>query len=179
MKYHISREQHFFFEKNQFIEFDALLSDAELKRLQAALEKVPPNSRDASHAVDAIKKISHLAKLAKLASELTHKTKLRFGFDQFLVPPYGVKNLHNEICITSLAMALYVNVATGHAIFSLPAMDLASLPLDKEARYFLICWAEERSQYILQPRDPHTHELKRRGFVFGDRLKEEWHPTLC
>lgn len=181
MKYHINREQHFFFEKNHYIEFDALLTDSERKRLADALQKVQPNSRNASYAFDVIKKITHMSKLAKLASELIHTRKLRFGFDQLLAAPYNLKNLHNETCINGLAIALYLSLDSDeqHAIFALPTMDLASLPLDLTKRYFLIVWTEDRAQYILQPKDPHTHELKKCGYVFGDRLKEEWHPIVC
>lgn len=184
MKYSISREQQFFFEQNHYIEFDGLLSLDEQKKLHQVLKTVGTTLRDLSNVSEPIKTIAYMSRLAKLASELTHKRFLRFGFDQLLSPPIAIGNLQNEVCIQGLVCVLYLSLDTdegpfeGHGIFALPTVDLATLPLNPEKRYFLIGWADERAQYIFQPKDPHTHELKKHGYVFGDRLNDRWHPTL-
>ncbi len=180
VKYSISREQHFFFEQSQYIEFDGLISAVERKKLFDVLKKHNAAARDLSHVSQPVKAVTHMTRLAKLASELTRVDHLRFGFDQLLCPPITLANVQEEVCISGLICLLFLPVDNeeGHGIFALPSAQIAELPLDLEKKYFLIAWAEERAQYILQPKDPHTHELKKHGYVFGDRLKTQWHPTL-
>lgn len=180
VKYSISREQQFFFEQQQYIEFDELLSEQEQKSLITALKKVVTSTRDVSHTSEAVKTITHMSRLAKLASELTRVRHLRFGFDQVLVPPVTIGNMLNEVCIQGLVCVLYIAIDkdAGPSIFAKASADVATLPLNPDARYFVVGWADEKALYLLQPKDPHTHQLKKHGYVFGDRLKEEWHPTL-
>jgi hypothetical protein len=45
-------------------------------------------------------------------------------------------------------------------------------------RYLLIVFANRRAQYVLNANDPHAHALKHKGYVFGDRLREELHPIV-
>lgn len=181
VKYSISREQQFFFEQQQYIEFDELLSPKEQKCLYEATKKIAADSRDLSHTVATVQEITYSHRLAKLASELTRVRVLRFGFDQVLCQPIVMSNLQSEVCIQGLVCALFLCLdgdASMHAIFALPTADLATLPLDPEKRYFVIGWAEEKALYRLEPKDVHTHQLKKHGYVFGDRLKEKWHPIL-
>ncbi len=180
MKYSISREQQFFFEQKRYIEFDGLLSDAEQKSLFEAVKNTQNKMRDLSYISEPIKTITHMSRLAKLASELTHVRHLRFGFDQILQTPQGIANFASEVCITGLVCLLYISIdpKDSNCLFALATVDTAELPLNPEKSYFVVGWATSRAQYILQPKDLYTHELKRLGYVFGDRLKEEWHPTL-
>ena len=180
MKYHISREQRFFFDQNSYIEFDGLLLPDEEKRLAKSLAKVDKGARDLSLKDGLVKEVVHSIARAKLAAELAHVRLLRFGFDELFVPGWTTKNLMNEVCIQGLVICLFLTLdgEGGHGIYAKPSVDLDKLPLDPNRRYLVIGWAEERSMYVLQPNDPYTHELKKRGYVFGDRLKEEWHPVV-
>lgn len=49
---------------------------------------------------------------------------------------------------------------------------------EKEMRALLLCFAAGNARYKLEPKDPHTHDLKKEGYVFGDSLKEETCPYL-
>jgi hypothetical protein len=180
MKFSISREQHFFFEKNHYIEFDGILRPQDQKILCDIGKKSQSKFRDLSHSDSAVKAITHNISLASIAAELTHIRPLRFGFDDVLKPPFYLTNLHNDLCIQGLACALFLCIEDeeSHGIFALPAMDLASLPLDVEKKYFIIAWTEDIAQYRLHEQDKYTHELKKRGYVFGARLKEPWHPIV-
>ncbi len=183
MKYSISRDQHFFFEKHHFIEFDDLLTAEEHSKLVKGIAKPGTVLRDLSYFSESVKSVTHLPRLAKLASELSRKRPLRFGFDQLLRPPFTISNLYNEVCIRGLVMALFLSVddkggKKSHGIFAEPVCDLALLPLNREEEYIVIGWAEEKALYVLQPNDAYTHELKKQGYVFGDRLTEKWHPIL-
>lgn len=173
MKYSIPREQQFFFEQNGYIEFDGLLSPAEQKKLIDACK--PGLSRNFSHRSDAIKAITHSRRLAALASQLTHTKLLRFGFDQLFT-----EKIYTDLCINGLICLLFIEIDSpeGHAFFAKFPVNTETLPLKPNERYFVIGWADEKAQYMLEPKDPHTHELKKLGYVFGDRLQEKWHPTL-
>lgn len=180
MKYHISREHHFFFEQHRYIEFEGLLSNQELDHLARAIGKYSKQVRDLFRASDEVRKIVQMSRLAKIASELTHKRHLRLGFDQVVQTPLALNILEQQCCITGLVAGLLIDLddPTGRGIYFAPALDTGVLPLEANKKYFLIVWADARAQYILQQQDPHTHELKKLGYVFGDRLKEKWHPTI-
>lgn len=56
-----------------------------------------------------------------------------------------------------------------------------SFPTLEECRdqnFLLIVYIEGNAFYAFNEKDPHLHVLKKFGYVFGDRLKEEFHPTL-
>jgi hypothetical protein len=94
------------------------------------------------------------------------------------------------ICLQSLPGPInsdeempYVRFPTvaGEGIFvnaELP-LNLDWLYRQKRARYLLITYAEDRSNYVLRQGDPHTHVLKRLGYGFGDSLGQATHPILC
>lgn len=42
----------------------------------------------------------------------------------------------------------------------------------------LIVYTKETALYIHNPMDPHTHALKKLGYVFGDRLRSSTHPIV-
>ena len=45
-------------------------------------------------------------------------------------------------------------------------------------RYYLIVYAEKHAYYQLQPQDPHTHALKRTGYIFNDKLTDRLNPIV-
>lgn len=68
----------------------------------------------------------------------------------------------------------------GNGVFFKPEipMDLQYLTHATKSRYLLIAFVDSRTVYVLNDRDPNTHELKRLGYVFGDRLTDSLHPLL-
>lgn len=58
------------------------------------------------------------------------------------------------------------------------AMDLPTLAGLQGYRYLLIVYVHPSSVYILKEKDLHTHDLKKLGYVFGDRLSEKLNPTI-
>lgn len=180
MKYHITREQQFFFEQHHFIEFEGLLSSVEHEQLIKAVESFAPKVRDISRLSSEVHTITHLVRLARMASMLTHQRYLRFGFDQRMTAPFAIANLETNSCIRGLNAALLLSLDSysSRGIYFLPSCELGALPVGTETNFLLITWADRNAQYLLQPQDAYTHELKRLGYVFGDTLKEKWHPTL-
>lgn len=57
-------------------------------------------------------------------------------------------------------------------------LDLTSLSNAQGGRYLLVVYVDQRTVYILNEKDPHTHALKHIGYVFGDRLSDRDHPLL-
>jgi len=180
MKYHISREQHFFFEKNHFIEFEELLTDQEHTQLLRGIASRSNERYNLSHKSQEVQKIAYLPRLARLAAELTGKRQMRFGFDRLIDVPLQEGTLQEKSCINPLTCALLYSLdsAIGHGIFFLPSVPFSTLPQSTTSRYFLIAWADPRAQYLFHEEDPFTHELKQHGYVFGDRLLEKWHPII-
>ena len=58
------------------------------------------------------------------------------------------------------------------------AIPFAELFKQKRLKMILLCFAPGKIRYKLEPKDPHTHELKKSGYGFGDLLKEEICPYL-
>lgn len=56
--------------------------------------------------------------------------------------------------------------------------DLTFLSHAEGGRYLLIAYAHPRTVYILNEKDPHTHALKHKGYVFGDRLSDKLNPLI-
>lgn len=179
MKYHISREQRFFFDSSHFIEFEEILSQDEHADLLSHVAK-SKERRDLSRSDPVINKIVQLPRIAKMAAELTNARFLRFGFDQLITLPLPFHNLSQDACINGLVCGLVLSLKPGDAtgILFLPTLDLSLLPLQADENYLLIVWADRGAQYLFQPKDPYTHTLKKLGYVFGDKLQDKWHSVV-
>lgn len=44
--------------------------------------------------------------------------------------------------------------------------------------FYLIVYTSPFSHYTIQPNDPHTHSLKRLGYVINDKLNDKLHPII-
>lgn len=68
----------------------------------------------------------------------------------------------------------------GHVIFFRPNVPINWNHLYAHAgqRYYLIVYTQASAHYQLQPQDPHTHSLKRLGYVFNDKLSDKLNPIV-
>jgi hypothetical protein len=68
----------------------------------------------------------------------------------------------------------------GHVIFFQPGLDIRweKIFQHPEQRFYLLVYTQAVAHYQLQPGDPHTHSLKRLGYVFTDRLNDKLHPIV-
>lgn len=68
----------------------------------------------------------------------------------------------------------------GNAIYFKPDVPVnwSALYAHHGQRFYMIVYAFLRSLYILQPEDPHTHYLKRLGYIFNDKLNDRLHPIV-
>ncbi len=218
MKYVITKEQRFFFEKNYFIEFDDLLSEQQLqmlvqrlgKKMHLSSQELFLQGRDICRQESAIMECLSSPRLAHIAAQLAGVTRLRFGFDQLYKSEIAstcpsFSKLNEESSIRGLVCALMICLSgeqttaqrhsyetgknsgidpfpskKGSGIFFLPSTlcDPQAIQAHSGQLFLLFTWAHDRSLYVFEPRDPHTHALKKLGLVFGDRLVEKWHPTI-
>lgn len=72
-------------------------------------------------------------------------------------------------------------VKAGNAIFFRANVQVNwhCLSMHTGQRFYMIVYTESSSFYRLQPKDPHTHALKRLGYVFNDRLLDKLNPIVC
>ncbi|MDB6081004.1 MAG: hypothetical protein JWO53_276 [Chlamydiia bacterium] len=196
MQYFLSADQKAFFENHGFIEFEGLVSDEQL-----AVLKRHKGTRDVSRKDPQIEKIVKSAVFSKLASQLSLKKLLRFGYDEVYELPIqrsGVQTLEEANSIRGLVCGLMICIdgesdqainglpfnpfpkKPGNIILFLPtlAWDFDTLTESTKQKFLLITYAGSRAMYVYEERDPYLHELKKLGYVFGDRLSQTCHPIL-
>lgn len=85
----------------------------------------------------------------------------------------------SEGVATPSAPVIFPNVAGNGVIFDpQTTIDFRSILQKEPHRYLLITYTQATSLYFLQETDPLTHEMKRLGYVFGDRLSDKLHPIV-
>ncbi|MBA2726971.1 MAG: hypothetical protein H0U49_02215 [Parachlamydiaceae bacterium] len=68
----------------------------------------------------------------------------------------------------------------GNGVFIAPerGIDFTTLLNRPGQQFLLIVYTEKTTLYTMQEGDPHVHELKRLGYVFGDRLNDRLNPII-
>ena len=68
----------------------------------------------------------------------------------------------------------------GNGVFFSPEklIDFGKLRGLPGHRYLLVVYTESTTLYVLRDDDPHTHALKRLGYVFGDKLSDKLNPII-
>jgi hypothetical protein len=195
MRYTLSADQKAFFDKHQFIEFEDLLDEKEI----ASLKTLQP-MRDCFRSQPEARKIILNPSFASFAGELCIVKQLRFGFDEIMELPLKLPEsmtLHERstiqglLCAVSICIEGHSDIAPNMKFYPCPKKpgsvqffspkllwEQEILLTAPKQKMILIGYAQPRSLYIFQEKDPYTHMLKKFGYVFGDRLREEWHPTL-
>lgn len=136
---------------------------------------------------------------AEVGAELFKKNSLHLAFDQLLRTgskpgfPKQLPSTLNEITsIYPLAGAVLIHLSgttspseiipsqRENVIYLSPEM---TIPWElffqsPHQSYLLIAYANPESVYVLQKKDPHTHALKKLGYVFGDRVTHDHHPIV-
>lgn len=68
----------------------------------------------------------------------------------------------------------------GRAIFFRPniPINLQNYFHHRGQRYLMIVYTSGNSRYLLKEGDPHTHALKRLGYIVNDKLSDRYHPIV-
>jgi len=123
----------------------------------------------------------------------TEPSKFKTIYDQFL---HQEGTLQEKSCIKPVVCGLNICIEpaqpsemTSILFPKTPGSGVffkADIPLDFQfltqvsgGRYLMIAYADRRTVYILNEKDPHTHLLKRQGYVFGDLLSDSLNPLIC
>ena len=109
-------------------------------------------------------------RLALMAANLIHKAPLRLAFTEWTE---GVLNPLSEwASIQPIAIALLLQ-PDGSGTFINPQIS-SEVP-----KGLLIAYSPLITLYTYNLLDPHVHELKKYGYVFGDRVTNDTHPVVC
>jgi len=167
------------------------------ERLKKLIETKTPaemfrSGRDLWKSSPAIAKKSMSRPFASLMAALTGARAVRLAYDQALRttgetgPVFPAPCPLSEVsCFQPLIGGIILRLKydphppellpkkVGSALFFTPALPLPweSLTQTPGQSFLLLAYGPERCVYVLEKRDPHTHELKREGYVFGDLLK--------
>jgi len=68
----------------------------------------------------------------------------------------------------------------GHVIFFQPnlVINWNQLYSHLGQKYYMVVYTQIHANYQLEPQDPHTHTLKRVGYVFNDKLDDRLNPII-
>ncbi|MBM3201415.1 MAG: hypothetical protein FJZ56_03285 [Chlamydiae bacterium] len=137
--------------------------------------------------------------LAKIVASLTRTPKLRMLFEQTFTATKNIPKIFDEPRsleeISSfqdvIAGVIFPTFLTKqdlppapfpqeleNVLFIKPDFKLDFKPLFASHHYTLLTFGSHRSIYIYNENDPHTHDLKHRGYVFGDALSQEDSPMF-
>lgn len=137
--------------------------------------------------------------LAELAADIFKKKTLHLAFDQLLRTTTQT-GFSNQIP-SSLQAISSIQPLAGALLIHLSGTPISSefIPSSREnvmlfspnlvipweiffqlphQSYLLIAYAPAEALYVLEKKDPHTHALKKMGYVFGDRLQHAHHPIV-
>ena len=158
-------------------------------------------ARDSALHSQELRRLLFSKAIGHIAGHLSMKKKLRYGGDwlwQGNKMPWSASeepfSLESCFCVKPIAIACLIALTDGspqekpflpekagdalffssHLVY--PWNDLKENGAGQ--KFLLMVYAEEDAAYMPNPLDPHTHDLKRVGYVFHDRLKETTHPHI-
>lgn len=170
--------------KEGYVEFEDLLSPEECSAI-----RISGRGRfDLWRTHAEVGRIIRRRRLAECAADLFQADLIRLAFDQLLLPgDAGVLTLRELSPIQGVVGGLLIALTEptekrplypsrlGNGLFFGPEMPIS---LDAPGEVLLIAYASDPALYVYNTKSPHLHELKRYGYVFGDRLRTDRHPVL-
>lgn len=200
MRFAITGQQKSYYNLHRFIEFEDLISEDMAKEVARAIRS-SKISRDLWRESPVIERLSLSKKIAEIAAQLNNKKKLRIAYDQTVQPGMALESglvLKQMSCFQKIigGALIFIDVATpseeipeelsfiprktGNAIFFVPDVPLDFTPLiaSKDALCLLIVYCNDNAIYVRETRDNFTHECKKLGYGFGDKLSNRTHPIV-
>lgn len=138
---------------------------------------------------EAIQKALNLFNLAVLSYEFTTIKPIRLAYDQFIFG--GMSTFDEErkslfldgelpfserLSVSLAAMVVLINLKNGDLLFLKPSEKMPKVNLGD--RYLYLVFTQGQSLYQPCKADPVESFLKKRGYVYGDKLKDSYHPLL-
>lgn len=164
--------------------------------------------RDLWREDEKIKKIISQRRFAEMAADLAKTRPLRLIFDQLFQydplsegvlgsssgsrPPAGKMEMMHSfqgvqigliLCLESSPEPLpsFFPVIPGNGAFLNPelTLNIEQLLRGHRQRYLLIGYGKAVTLFIHQPTDQHAVRLKKLGYHYGDRLRDDLHPIVA
>ncbi len=169
-------------------------------------EEILLSGRDLFRDNPLLSKVTLSRPIAQAAAELLLISPLRFAYSQLLVPTQPKENKRELypasasleevsafqgivggviLCLQTsghTAEDPFFPTEAGSGLFIPATTPIPFERLAKKssfARYLLIVYGRKNLVYVKNDGDPHVHGLKKLDYVFGDRVREETHPTLA
>lgn len=202
MRYSLLSEHREILFREGCVEFEELCMPEEVAALRLAIDHATVGATSAmarfDHGFDlwrkeeVVSRIVHRRRLAEVAADLFQSYPLRLAFDQLLLPglfldqpPLTLEQI-SPIGQVVGGLILMIDEPVEEGSLGYPtavgrgSFVRATTPISLTApgRALLIVYCESRAQYLYNLGAPQLHRLKRLGYVFGDRLREDLHPTL-
>ena len=176
MKTAISSQQLVYFRKQGHIRFENYPLD--FQKIQKSLTKAK-SGRDLWRDSPDLKKMI-LHSLAPLALELTKKRSIRLCCDQWIDTAPTVSRIQDMFCFQSLACFFVFSKEEEHPekgtlldIYE-PSSLASLLPINA----YLVAFGQDNALLIENSKDPFTLLTRNLGYVYGDHLRNEFHPLI-
>lgn len=195
MRFALAKEHRDYYAHHHWIEFEEILSKAEVEALQKSIKALLAKRLKKPHTLSAlprelyalgrdlfredpeIKKITCKRALAETASSLFKHSSLRLAFDQYIEETTPL-SLQQMSCLTSLVGAIAIPLENSHGnVIYFSATAPLDLPFFSEPA-LIIAYSEPKTQYSPNEKDVNMHTLKKIGYTFGDLLNNDTHPLF-
>ncbi|MCH9614838.1 MAG: hypothetical protein SP1CHLAM54_00540 [Chlamydiia bacterium] len=163
MQFAITKDHMNYFREHGYVSFEDLLKEDELAEI---LHHYQRGARDAWRHNEKLKKIVCKRSFSNLAKEIFQVDTLRLAYTEYTDH------------VTPLDETSSVQYLTGALILG-ENPTMINTETDFECGPSLvIAFCSSVAVYVKNDADPHTHDLKKMGLVFGDRLQNDTHPLL-
>ena len=141
--------------------------------------KNAPYKRDFWRNNPALKKMI-LHTLGPIALELTKKNALRLACDQWIETPPKQDRMQDMFCFQGLLCLFVFSEEANHPEKGtiLDVFHPSSLASLLKGNIYIVAFAQENSLLIENTKDPFNLPTRNLGYVFGDHLRNEFHPLI-
>lgn len=200
MKFAVDSSHRDYYRKEKSIEFEQLVSDAQLLELKNTLkswlgkknlEQAFKEGRDLWRQLEPFKKLMRSPALAEIAAQLNDLRQVRVGFDQYLpgsIPLKEGTSLQEGSSIQGVAGGVIICLqpspeketffpkTAGNGVFIAPEKQFYKVPADGE--YILLVYTGPKPMFVEHPDDIHGFTFKNLGYGYGDKLRIDTHPYI-
>jgi hypothetical protein len=113
-----------------------------------------------------------LQQLGPIALELTKSNTLHLACDQWIDSPLKEGPMKSLFCFQNLA-CIFVFSSNTLDVYE-PSSLSSKIPHDA----YVVIFAKENGVLVENPNDRFTVQTRNLGYVYGDRLKNEFHPLI-
>lgn len=179
------------------LELEGLISPSMYAGLRQDLSE-HKETRNLQAKAPSFAKLTKSKSIRSIALELTKKTFLKFGLSWTITKdlessfpdPFYFRQIFSY---TGIAMGVLINLSETEsekdpedifpskpmsATFFKPIKQLDFSKLNPSDLYTLLIFCYSDSRYKLNPFDPYSHDVKKEGQSFGDKLSEKHHPLI-